>query len=108
MSTLTVEERKQVGEDFRVLGPIFLNIPATKLAVIVMHEVMSSTLRYGGSTAYKVACALVGRALKVEWEMDALKGSHNRFQVGMVTISFFKTNRSPTVEIKACQTSVSP
>ena len=42
MSTLTVEERKQVGEDFRVLGPIFLNIPATKLAVIVMHEVMSS------------------------------------------------------------------
>ena len=63
---------------------------------------MSSTLRYGGSTAYKVACALVGRALKVEWEMDALKGSHNRFQVGMVTISFFKTNRLPTV------TSVSP
>ena len=42
MSTLTVEERKQVGEDFRVLGPIFLNIPATMIAVIVMHEVMSS------------------------------------------------------------------
>jgi hypothetical protein len=46
LSTLTVEEPNKVGGDFRVLAPVFLNIPATKIAVIVMHEVMSSPQKY--------------------------------------------------------------
>ena len=57
----------------KVLGPVLMTIPASKLAVIVMHELMSSFLAHGGYTAHTNASKRVGRAVQTEWGMDALK-----------------------------------
>jgi hypothetical protein len=58
-----------------------MTIPASKLAVIAMHELLSCVLAHGGLTNYGNASRRVGRAVQAEWGMDALKGARNRFQV---------------------------
>ena len=62
---LDEQQRQKVAEDFTVLGPILMTIPASKLAVIVMHELMSSILAHGGVTAYSSASRRIGRAVQV-------------------------------------------
>jgi len=83
LSSLDEEARARIAMDFKVLGPVLMSIPASKLAVIVMHEVMSSFLAHGGHTSHTNASRRVGRAVQAEWGMDALKGTRNRFQVSM-------------------------
>lgn len=82
----STDDHKKFAEDLKVLGPIFLTISSSKLAVIVMHELMSTLLAHGGTSAFSNVSRRVGRAVQAEWGMDALKGSRNRFQVSMAQV----------------------
>jgi len=83
MDGLSSKARVKVIEDIKVLGPILMSIPASKLSVIVLHELMSILVSSTDGKAFGQASARVGRAVQAEWGMSALKGTRSRFQVNM-------------------------
>jgi len=99
IKALTKTERMRKLQDVKVLGPILMTIPASKLAVIVMHELMGfmvsggheekkfcGDLKFNDDKKFVQAAIRVGKSVQAEWGMGALKGARSRFQVNMIQV----------------------
>ncbi|EKX54674.1 RNA polymerase, single subunit, mitochondrial [Guillardia theta CCMP2712] len=66
-------------EGIGLIGPILMSLPASKIAVITIHELLSSLLSGGGQVHFVRAARTVGEGIQAELGLEHVKKAKNRF-----------------------------